>query len=206
MQADLATGDGVEQVADAVAAQGRPVDALALNAGRSIGGAFTDGPLDQHLLVVDLNCRSTVHLARLLLPAMVERGRGRVLITSSVASTVPGPYQSTYNASKSFLQSFSLAIREELKGSGVTVRALMPGPTDTAVFEKAGMMDTKVGAGSKDPPELVARQAYEGWMAGDERVRGGSLHSKLQGAVGRFAPDSLKAKIFVREAGPGSAD
>ncbi len=206
VQVDLATHDGTERLAGRVKELARPVEVLALNAGRSIGHAFLDGPLDEHLLVVDLNCRSTVHLAHRLVPAMVEQGRGRVLITSSVASTVPGPFQSTYNASKSFLQSFSLALREELKDSGVTVTALMPGPTDTEVFERAEMGDTKVGAGKKDPPEQVARQAYEGMMAGDERVRGGGLGSKLQGIVGRFGPDSVKAKVFVREAEPGSAD
>jgi short-subunit dehydrogenase len=189
-----------------VRAQERPVDALALNAGRSIGGAFVGGtPLDQDLLVIDLDVRSVVHLAKLLLPAMVERGEGRVLITSSVAATTPGPYQATYNASKSFIQSFSLAIREELKDTGVTVTALMPGPTETEVFERAEMMDTKIGTDdSKDSPALVARQAFEGMMAGDERVRGGGLSSKLQGIAGRLGPDSLKAKVFTRMARPGT--
>lgn len=205
VQADLSQGAGVESLARAVQAQDRPVAALCLNAGRSIGGAFVGGtPLDQDLLIVDLNCRSVVHLAKLLLPDMVARGEGRVLITSSIAATVPGPYQAIYNASKSFVQSFSLAIREELKDTGVTVTALMPGPTETEVFERADMMDTKVGTGSKDSPELVARQAYDGMMAGDERVRGGGLSSKLQGVVGRFGPDSLKAKVFTREAKPGT--
>lgn len=206
VQVDLATHEGTDRLAGKVKELDRPVAALALNAGRSIGGAFVDGPLDEHLLVVDLNCRSTVHLAHLLLPAMIERGEGRVLITSSIASTVPGPFQSTYNASKSFLQSFALALREELKDSGVTVTALMPGPTETEVFERAEMMDTRVGTGRKDDPELVARQAYDGMMAGDERVRGGGIGSKLQGVVGRFAPDSVKAKVFTQEAEPGTAD
>ena len=206
VRVDLATADGVEELARRVRAQERPVDALALNAGRSIGGAFVGGtPLDQDLLVIDLDVRSVVHLAKLLLPAMVERGEGRVLITSSVAATTPGPYQATYNASKSFIQSFSLAIREELKDTGVTVTALMPGPTETEVFERAEMMDTKIGTDdSKDSPALVARQAFEGMMAGDERVRGGGLSSKLQGIAGRLGPDSLKAKVFTRMARPGT--
>jgi len=203
VRADLTTREGVEQVAAAVK---RPVDALALNAGRGQGKAFVDGPLDDLLAVVDLNCRSTVHLARLLLPDMVARGQGRVLITSSIASTMPGTYQAVYNASKSFTQSFALALRQELKDSGVTVTSLMPGPTDTEFFERADMEDTKVGSDPPDSPAQVAQQAFDGMMAGDERVRGGGLGSKLQGLASRVLPDSVKGKLHAGMAKPGSGE
>src|SRR4051812_1060156 len=151
VRADLAKPEGVETVAGAIERSGRPVDAIALNAGRGAGGEFVGGtPLEDELEIVDLNCRSTVHLAKLVLPAMVQRGEGRVLITSSIASTMPGTYQAVYNASKSFTQAFALAIREELADTGVTVTSLMPGPTETEFFERADMLDTKVGSGSKD--------------------------------------------------------
>ena len=211
VRADLATDEGVHELVTAVKALGRPVEVLALNAGRGAGGAFVshDGTretkLEDELEIIDLNCRSTVHLAKHLLPGMVSEGRGRVLVTSSVASTMPGSYQAVYNASKSFTQSFALAIREELADSGVTVTTLMPGPTETEFFERADMdQDTKVGTSDKDDPAQVAAQALEGLMAGDERVEAGGLMSKVQGRFSRVLPDALKAKGHAGMAKPGT--
>jgi len=153
-------------------AGGRPVEALALNAGIGIGGAFAnDTPLETELRLIDLNVRSTVHLAKHVVADMVTTGRGRVLFTSSIASTMPGAFQAVYNASKSFVQSFALALalalRNELKDTGVTVTSLMPGPTDTNFFERADMMDTKVGTGSKDDlrPRSPIRALRRSWPA-----------------------------------------
>jgi uncharacterized protein len=150
--------------------------------------------------------RSTVHLAKLVIPGMVARGAGRVLITSSIASTMPGTYQAVYNASKSFVQSFALSLREELSDTGVTVTSLMPGPTETEFFERADMLDTKVGAGDKDDPADVARDGFEAMMNGDERVVSASLKTKLQGRASRILPDNVKAKMHSGMAEPGSAD
>src|SRR5689334_15095029 len=108
VQADLATYDGVEQLYEAVLAAGRPVDALALNAGRGAGGDFTrDTDLRDELNIIDVNITSTVHLAKRILPDLVRRGDGKVLFTSSIAATMPGSYQAVYNASKAFVQSFA---------------------------------------------------------------------------------------------------
>src|SRR3954469_306649 len=205
VQVDLATPDGVEELAARVEADSRPVDALALNAGVGRGGLFVDTPLEEHLRLVDLNVRSYVHLAHRLLPSMVARGAGKVLFTPSIASTQPGPYQSTYNASKSFVQSFALALRSELKDSGVTVTSLMPGPTETEFFERADMLDTKVGTEEKDDPEDVARDGFEALMAGKERVVSHSVTTKAQGRFSRLLPDSVKAEMHRRMARPGSA-
>jgi short-subunit dehydrogenase len=208
VQVDLATPQGVEELYGRIGALGRPVDALALNAGIGAGGAFaTDTPLEQELQIVDLNCRSTVHLAKLVVRDMVTRREGRILITSSIASTMPGTYQAVYNASKSFTQAFALALREELADTGVSVTSLMPGPTDTEFFERADMLDTKVGASDrKDDPEDVARDGFEALMAGKERVVSHSLSTKLQGRGSRFMPDRMKAKLHAGMAEPGSAD
>lgn len=206
VQVDLATADGVETLAARARAEGRVVDVLALNAGRGAGGGFAgDTPLEDELEVVDLNVRSTVHLAKRLVPGMVALGRGRVLVTSSIAATMPGAFQAVYNASKAFTQSFALALREELRDTGVTVTVLMPGPTDTRFFARADMLDTRIGAGDKDDPELVARQAVDGLLEGDERVEAGSLSSRAQGRLSRFLPDSLKGRLHGRLARPGSA-
>jgi short-subunit dehydrogenase len=205
VQVDLTTEQGVESLYEVVRATGRPLDAVALNAGIGEGGAFvTDTDLRRELRLVDLNVRSTVHLSKLVLRDMVTRGNGRVLFTSSVASTMPGPFQAVYNASKSFVQSFALALRNELKDTDVTVTALMPGPTDTEFFEKAGMTDTRVGAGSKDDPADVARMGFEALMEGRERVVASSVSSRVQGRAGRLLPDSVKAEMHRKLAEPGS--
>jgi short-subunit dehydrogenase len=208
-QVDLATPEGVEELYRRASALGRPLDAVALNAGVGAGGAFVDGAqeteLRQELRLVDLNVRSTVHLAKYVARDMVARGNGRLLFTSSIASTMPGAYQAVYNASKSFVQPFALALREELRGSGVTVTALMPGPTETNFFRRAKMLDTRIGSSSsKDDPQEVARLGYEALMAGKERAVASSLSTKLQGRGSRLLPDSVKAKLHRRMAEPRS--
>ena len=207
VRADLATYEGVEQTYAAIRETGRPVDALALNAGRGIGGDFTrQTDLDDELNVIAVNVTSTVHLAKRVLPDMVARGEGRVLFTSSVASMMPGTYQAVYNASKSFVQSFAEALRAELKDTGVSVTSLMPGPTDTQFFERAEMTDTRVGAGSKDDPAQVAEQGFKALMKGEEKVVAGSLKTKVQGAASKVMPDKAKAEMHRKMAEPGSAE
>lgn len=206
VQVDLATHDGVEQLHQQIVATGRPVDAVAINAGRGAGGGFVGGTdLADEFTVIDLNVTSTVHLAKLVLPGMVQRGAGRVLFTSSIASTMPGSFQAVYNASKSFVQSFALALRAELKDTGVTVTSLMPGPTDTEFFDRADMLDTRMGAGPKDDPAEVAKQGFEALMKGRERAVSGGMKTKVMAAAAKVTPDSMKAKQHEKMAEPGSA-
>jgi len=203
---DLATFEGVEELYRAISTMGRPVEAIAINAGRGAGGDFArETDLRDELNIIDVNVTSTVHLAKRVLPDMVRRGAGRVLFTSSIASTMPGSYQAVYNASKAFVQSFSEAVRNELKDTGVTVTALMPGPTDTNFFERADMLDTKVGAGEKDDPAQVAEQGFEALMRGDDHVVAGSFKNKAQAVAGKVVPDTVKAEMHRRMAEPGSA-
>ena len=210
VRVDLAAADGPDILYARIKELGRPLDAIALNAGIGAGGAFVtrdgkESDLHQELEIVDLNCRSTVHLAKHVLRDMVARGEGRVLFTSSIASTMPGSFQAVYNASKSFVQSFALALRNELKDTDVTITALMPGPTETEFFERADMLDTKVGADDKDDPADVARDGFEALMAGKERVVSHSAKTKAQGRGSRFLPDSAKAEMHRKMAEPGSA-
>jgi uncharacterized protein len=205
VQVDLATADGVEHLYGLIRQQGSRVEAVALNAGIGMGGDFaTQTDLQQELKLVDLNVRSTVHLAKRVAADMVSRGNGKILFTSSIASTMPGSYQAVYNASKSFVQSFALALRNELKDTGVTVTSLMPGPTETEFFARADMLDTKVGADEKDDPADVARDGFEALMAGEERVVSHSLKTRIQGRASRLMPDGLKAEMHRRMAEPGS--
>ena len=207
VQVDLADYEGVEELWRAIGATGRPVAALALNAGVGLGGDFTrDQDLDDALRLVRLNVESTVHLAKRVLPAMAARGDGKVLITSSIASESPGPYQALYNASKSFVQSFAEALGNELQDRGVTVTSLMPGPTDTEFFGRAGLEDTKLGSGPKDDPAVVARQGFEALMEGKTKVNAGSFKSKAQGKMMKALPDKAKAVFHRKETEPGSAD
>jgi uncharacterized protein len=187
VQVDLATEAGVETLYTRIKETGRPIAAIALNAGIGAGGPFVDTDLDDELKLIDLNIRSTVHLAKYVVRDMVEQNEGRILFTS-------------------FIQSFALALRNELKETDVTVTSLMPGPTDTEFFERAGMEDTRVGSGSKDDPEEVARDGFQALMAGEERVVSASLSTKAQGHGSRLMPDKVKAEMHRRMAEPGSGD
>ncbi len=204
VRADLADPDGVEQLYRQVGQLARPVDALVINAGIGVNGAFIETDLQAHLQLIDLNVTGAVHLAHLILPGMAARGEGGVLFTSSIAATVPVPYLSTYAASKAFLLSFAEALRVELKGSGVTVTALMPGPTDTDFFERADMEDTKLGQSKKDDPRDVARDGFAALMAGKDHVIAGSRKNKLQVAAAQVMPDRAKAAVQAGMARPGS--
>jgi short-subunit dehydrogenase len=204
VRADLATSDGVEEVHRAVLATGRPLDVAVLNAGVGHGGAFVDSDLADELRVVDLDVRSVVHLAHRLLPAMVARGAGRVLVTSSIAATMPGSHQAIYNASKSFVQSFTEAVADELSGTGVTMTSLMPGPTATDFFRRARMLDTLMGQAAREDPAQVARQGYDALMAGRTKVVGGSLLTKSQALTAAVLPDQVKAVVHRLIARPGS--
>ncbi|HVL84385.1 MAG TPA: SDR family NAD(P)-dependent oxidoreductase [Pseudonocardia sp.] len=204
VQADLRRPEGVEQLWTACGAAG-VLDVAALNAGVGRGGGFVETDLADELSIVDLNVRSTVHLAKLVLRDMIGRGEGRVLITSSIASTMPGTYQAVYNASKSFLQSFAQALQEELRDGPVTVTSLMPGPTETEFFHRAQMDDTRVGASKKDDPAQVAEQGFHAMLKGEDKVVAGSAATKAQGHLSGVLPDRLKAAMHARMARPGSA-
>jgi uncharacterized protein len=207
VRVDLAGYDGVEQLCDAIRATGRTPGALAVNAGIGVSGPFAETDLADELRLVNLNVTSAVHLTKRVLPAMIEQGAGRILFTSSVAATAPGPYQATYAASKAFLRSLGAAVRQELRETGVTVTTLMPGPTDTEFFERAGMEDTRLGAmENKDDAAEVARQGFEALMAGKDHVVAGSLRNKAQTAAGRVMPDSAKAKMQGKMTEPGGAE
>jgi short-subunit dehydrogenase len=206
IQADLSTADGVERLYAAATGDGRPLDAVAINAGVGVGGDFArDTDLDAQLRVVDLNVRSTVHLAKRVSAGMTNRGTGRILITSSIAATAPGPFEAVYAASKAFGLSFAEALRNELKDSGVTVTALMPGPTDTNFFERAGIQDTRLGQAKKDDPAQVAKEGFEALMAGKDKVVAGSRKNTMQAAAAHVLPDTAKAEMHRKQSEPGSA-
>ncbi len=199
VQADLSGSEGVDKLY--AAARGRPIDALLANASRGLGHAFLDQSVDDWRHVIDTNCTGTLLLLHKVGRDMRQSGKGRILITGSIAGFMPGTYQAVYNASKAFLDSFSFALRHELKDSGVTVTCLMPGATETDFFDTAGMQDTKVGQAKKDDPAMVAETGFKAMMNGDGDVVAG-WHNKLQAAIAHITPAGMLAEAHRKMAEP----
>jgi short-subunit dehydrogenase len=206
IQQDLASHEGVEAFYRAIAATGKPVDAIALNAGIGLGGKFWETDINKEMKIIDLNVMSSVHLAKRVVQDMVKRAQGgKILFTSSIAAEMPGTYSAVYNASKAFVHSFAEALHYELKEKGITVTAMQPGPTDTNFFHRAEMEDTKVGVQKKDDPAEVAKQGFEALMAGKDSVIVGSLKTRVQNAVNDLVPEQIKAGRHAKMTKPGSA-
>ncbi len=207
VQANLASGKGVEKLIKRIQKLGRPVEAIAVNAGVGVGGPFLETDLKEEINMINLNVISSVHLLKRVLGFMVERGQGRVLITSSIAAVMPAPFEAVYGATKAFLLSFAEAIRNEVRDSGITVTTLMPGATNTNFFHRAGMDDTRVGSKTKfeNDPVDVAREGFEALMAGREKVVSASVMTKLQGWASKILPESTKAQFHRKLSEPGSA-
>ena len=201
VRTDLSTREGVRQVIDAVAA--RPIALLFLNAGQGLGRGFMDQPFDSWKKVVDTNITGTLDLFGQLGKQMADAGRGRILFTGSIAGLMPGSFQAVYNGTKAFIDSFAIALRNELKESGVTVTLLMPGATDTEFFVRAGMQNTKVGADKKQDPASVAKAGYQALMAGKSEVVAGAKN-KAQAAMARVLPDAAVAQIHRGMSQPGT--
>ncbi|MGP0223949.1 SDR family NAD(P)-dependent oxidoreductase [Paenarthrobacter sp. NCHU4564] len=206
LQIDLADRTGPGTLQSAVNALGTPLEAAAINAGIGVGGPFIETDLAQELRIIDLNVASTVSIAKWVARDMAARNSGRILFTSSIIARTPAPFQAIYGASKAFVQSFGQALRNELKDTGVSVTILLPGPTETPFFEKADLLDTKVGAEEKDDAAQVAEQGFTALMKGEGNVLGGSLKSRTMGLGSNILPDALGAAFGRRLSEPGSAD
>ncbi|MDB5316785.1 MAG: oxidoreductase [Rhodospirillales bacterium] len=192
VQADLSTIEGVDTLLAAV--RGRPVEALLANAGRGLGHAFLDQPFDEVRKIIDTNITGTIYLVQKVGQEMRERNAGKILITGSIAGFAPGSFQAVYNASKAFLNSFSWAIRNELKETKVTVTCLMPGATETEFFDRADMLDTKVGQAKKDDPAMVAKTGYDAMIRGDGDIVAG-FKNKIMAAVSNVMPAAVSAQL-----------
>lgn len=206
--ADLSRWSGVEKLHAEIKRMNRPLEAVALNAGVGSGGPFQETDLQKELELIRLNIMSSVHLSKLILPDMIEAGSGRILFTSSISAVTPVPFEAVYAASKAFLFSFAESLRNELKDTGVTVTALLPGPTDTNFFRRAGLSGTKVGEKLKheNSPEDVARQGFIAMMKGKDHVTAGNLKTKMTGAAYKIIPEWAKAYVHRNLSAPGSAE
>ncbi|MCK1514140.1 SDR family NAD(P)-dependent oxidoreductase [Bradyrhizobium sp. 190] len=202
LHVDLATTEGVDQLY--AAAKGRPVNVLMANAGRGLGHAFLDQEWPRAREVIDTNVTGTTYLIHKVGRDMRQANQGRILITGSIAGFTPGSFQAVYNATKSYLNSFSFALREELRDTKVSVTCLMPGATETEFFARADMLDTKVGSEAKDDAAMVAKTGFDAMMKGEGDVVSG-LKNKIQSAVANVTPAERLAKQHRQMAEPGTA-
>ena len=203
LEVDLSTPDGVEALYAAIGS--RPVGALLANAGRGLGKAFIEQDFEDIRRVIDTNVTGTLALIHKVARDMVARGEGRILITGSIAGFMPGTYQAVYNGTKALLDSFSFALRAELKDTGVSVTCLMPGATETDFFERADLMDTKVGTQKKQPADEVAKLGFEAMMHGEGEVITGWTN-KLRAAIAHVMPAGAAAEQHRKMAAPGTAE
>lgn len=202
---DLGYEDQVKAFYEVVSYGGRPIDALCVNAGFGLGGAFTDSDLATELQMIDVNIRSAVQLTKLVLEDMVARDSGRILFTSSIAATMPDPFEAVYGGTKVFLRWFGEALHNELKDTDVGVTVLMPGVTNTNFFNRAEMLDTKAGASDKkDDPSMVAKAGYDALMAGKDKVVSG-FKNKIMAAIADALPDRVAAQVHRGMSEPGSS-
>jgi uncharacterized protein len=201
IEADLATLEGVDKLY--AAAKGRPVGALLANAGHGLGHAFLDQDFADARHVIDTNITGTIYLIQKVGRDMRARNEGRILITGSIAGFMPGTFQAVYNGTKAFIDSFSFALRAELKDTDVTVTCLMPGATETEFFERAGMEDTQVGQDKKDDPAYVAQVGFDAMMRGDGDVVSG-WKNKFTTVLASVTPAGVLAEQHRKMAEPGS--
>jgi short-subunit dehydrogenase len=203
LDADLSTLEGVDQVL--AKANGRTIDLLCANAGRGLGHGFLDQAVTDWRHVIDTNITGTLYLLQRVLKDMVSRNDGKVLVTGSIAGFIPGSFQAVYNGTKAFVDSFTDAIRNEIKEvSGVTITTLMPGPVETEFFARADMLDTSVGTSQhKSDPADVARDGWKALMAGEAHVVSG-WKNKLQATLAHVTPASMLAEQHRKMAEPGS--
>ncbi len=204
VQADLATLDGVDQLYRAAQATNRAVEALLANAGHGLGKGFLDQDFSEARHVVDTNITGTLYLIQKVGRDMRARNKGRILITGSIAGFTPGSFQAVYNGTKAFIDSFSFALRNEVKDTEITVTCLMPGATETEFFERADMLDTKVGAAKKDDPATVAEVGFKAMMNGEGDVVAG-WKNKIQTSIASVTPAAMLAEQHRKMAEPGSA-
>lgn len=203
VETDLATTEGVDELYAAIG--GRPVEALLANAGHGLGRAFLEQDFEEIRHVIDTNITGTVYLIQKVGRDMRARNKGRILITGSIAGFMPGSFQAVYNGTKAFIDSFSFALRNELKETEITVTCLMPGATDTEFFERADMLDTKVGTQEKDDPAKVAKDGFEAMLKGESDVVSG-WQNKLMTTVANVTPNEMLAEQHRGMAEPGTAE
>lgn len=200
---DLFKTKEVFELCDEIQKNNVKIDVLVNDAGQGVYGLFKDTEIERELDIINLNIAATVILTKHFIKQMIEAGEGRILNLGSVAGKIPGPWQSVYHATKAFVLSFTTSVREEVKDTGVTLTALMPGATDTDFFHKANMEDSKIiqDKESLSDPADVAKAGYDALMAGEDRVIAG-FKNKVQVSSANLMPDSSVAHAIYEQQKP----
>lgn len=191
---DLSKPGAPDTVYAHVQTLGKKVDILVNNAGVGMFGKFVENDLEQEMDMLYLNINSLTHLTKLFLKGMSERGHGKILNVASTAAFQPGPLMAVYYASKAYVLSFSEAIENELKGSGVTVSALCPGPTKTNFADRADLGKSKLFDKGAMDSQAVAKIGYEGFMKGKSVIIPGGQNRLMANSV-RLIPRKLATHI-----------
>jgi short-subunit dehydrogenase len=192
---DLTAAPAPQFLFDQLQREGIAVDILVNNAGYGLFGEFAKISLEENLGQIQLNITALTHLTKLFLGPMIERHSGRIMNVASTAGFQPGPLMAVYYATKAYVISFSEALANELKGSGVTVTCLCPGPTDTGLQERAGMENTRLVKTLRlMDAKTVARDGYRGLMSGRTLVVSGLRNWLLAESV-RFSPRKLVTAV-----------
>lgn len=200
VEADLADFQQVDLLL--AETRGRPIDYLLANAGTGFGGAFIDQPMERWRHVIDTNITGTLYLLQQVVTGMVDRGKGRILVTGSIVGFIPGTFNAVYNASKAFIDSFTEALRNELRSHPeITLTTLMPGATETEFFRRAGMEGTPIGRAPKADAASVARKGWDAMMEGRGTIIPG-LSNKLQVAAAGIVPQPVLAELHRHIAEP----
>lgn len=187
---------------DEVKAKGIDIDILVNDAGQGQYGEFIETDIERELAIIQLNVCSLTVLTKQFLKDMVARGSGKILNLSSIASKAPGPYQAVYHGTKAFVQSFTEAVNNEVRDTGVTLTALLPGATDTDFFNKAEMNDAKiVQEGKLDDPVKVAKDGYEALMRGQDMVVSG-FKNKVNVVMSNLSSDKAAANNMRKQQEP----
>lgn len=201
---DLFRRESAFELYDEIKERGLVVEILVNDAGQGQYGEFAETDIYRELEIIQLNICSLVVLTKLFLQDMLQKGYGKILNLSSIASKAPGPYQSVYHGTKAFVQSFTEAVNNEVKGTGVTLTALLPGATDTDFFRKAQMEEAKmVKEGTLDDPAKVARDGYEALMSGKDMVVSG-FRNKMDVAMSNVLPDETVAANMHKKQAPAN--
>lgn len=200
---DLFKKESAEEIYRDLKNQNIQIDVLVNNAGQGQYGLFVDNELNREFDIINLNICSTIALTKYFLKDMVARNDGKILNLSSVASKAPGPYQAVYHGTKAFVQSWTEALRSEVKETspGITITALLPGATDTDFFNKADMKSSKIVQGKLDDPAKVAQDGYEALMNGDDMVVSG-IKNKIMTAGMSLIPDAQAADLMKKQQEP----
>lgn len=200
---DLFEPTAAQELYEDVVSRGFMVDILVNNAGQGEYGLFEDTDIRRELAIVQLNISSLIVLTKFYLRDMISRGYGRILNLSSIASKSPGPWQSVYHGTKAFVQSFTEAIRNEVKDKGVVVTALLPGATDTDFFNKAGMTESKAVEDKSKlaDPAKVAKDGYDALMNDEDKVVSG-FKNKVTVAMSNLSSDQRAAEMMKKQQEP----